>query len=245
MHDAVDAGNRALDIRHAGEIGRDEGLLRPEIGRQLKVAQQQALDAASSRCRVPMPPAAPVIKTICMMCSLLMKRVSGAAEPGGEPLVALAAVEQVPAHRRARGTAGRGSPARCRGAPAGRFRCRRAWVSRAAADGLPRDDEASEMLQEALELRIAGGVGDAAMERKILGDRVLAAPERDADGIQAVDDLADLRRRGAVGRQPAASISIPVRSSITSSTARSGDNWSKSIRSGRRAFSGEGADALA
>src|SRR6476660_2439606 len=37
---------------------------------------------------------------------------------------------------------------------------------------------------------------------------------------------------------PAASISMPVRSSITSSTARNGDSGSTSMRSGRRAFSG-------
>src|SRR4029450_6757825 len=41
--------------------------------------------------------------------------------------------------------------------------------------------------------------------------------------------------------RPAASISIPVRNSMTSSTARSGDNWSKSMRKGRRAFSGTNA----
>src|SRR5919204_3160082 len=38
--------------------------------------------------------------------------------------------------------------------------------------------------------------------------------------------------------KPAASISMPVRNSITSRTARSGDNGSTSMRSGRRAFSG-------
>ena len=48
-------------------------------------------------------------------------------------------------------------------------------IARAAADGLARNDEAAEILEEAPELRIAGGIGDAAMKREILVDRVLAA----------------------------------------------------------------------
>ena len=71
-----------------------------------------------------------------------------------------------------------------------------------AADGLARDDEAAEVFQETPELRVAGRVGDAAMEGKILIDAVRAAPDRRADGVEAVDDLADLRGRGAFGRQP-------------------------------------------
>jgi len=70
-----------------------------------------------------------------------------------------------------------------------------------AANRLSRDDEASEMFQKAPELRVSGGVGDAAMEREILRDRVLAALERGADGIEALDDSADLRRRAAIGGQ--------------------------------------------
>ena len=46
MDDAVDAGDSALDLGHAGEIGRDKGLVRTEIGRPLDVAQAQlAIDA--------------------------------------------------------------------------------------------------------------------------------------------------------------------------------------------------------
>ena len=67
-----------------------------------------------------------------------------------------------------------------------------------ATNRLSRDDEASEMFQKAPELRVSGGVGDAAMEREILRDRVLAALERGADGIEALDDSADLRRRAAI-----------------------------------------------
>src|SRR5262249_56108827 len=70
-----------------------------------------------------------------------------------------------------------------------------------AANRLTRDDDASEMFQKAPELRVSGRVRDAAVERKILRDRVLAALERGADGIEALDDPADLRRRAAIGGQ--------------------------------------------
>src|SRR6516165_12513340 len=70
-----------------------------------------------------------------------------------------------------------------------------------AANRLSRDDDASEMFQKASELRVSSGVRDAAMERKILRDRVVAALKRRADGIEALDDLADLRRRTAIGGQ--------------------------------------------
>ena len=76
------------------------------------------------------------------------------------------------------------------------------------------------------------------MERKILINAVRSAPDRRADGVEAVDDLADLRGVARSAASPAASISIPVRNSITSSTARSGDSRSNAIRSGGRAFSG-------
>jgi hypothetical protein len=107
-----------------------------------------------------------------------------------------------------------------------------------AANRLSRDDEASEMFQKAPELRVSGGVRDAAMERKILRDRVFAALEGGADGSKhsTILRICDAEPRSAAN--PAASISMPVRNSITSSTARSGDNGSTSMRSGRRAFSG-------
>ena len=54
---------------HAGEIGRDEALVRSEIGRRLEVAQPELGIGAleQRRSRVPMPPAAPVTRTVCMM----------------------------------------------------------------------------------------------------------------------------------------------------------------------------------
>src|SRR5438094_954526 len=70
-----------------------------------------------------------------------------------------------------------------------------------AANGLPRDDEAPEVFQKAPELRIAGGIGDAAMERKILDDGILAALDGGADSFEAVHDFAKLRDRGARRRQ--------------------------------------------
>ena len=42
----------------------------------------------------------------------------------------------------------------------------------------------------------------AAWECKLLRDRACAALERGADGIEALDDPADLRRRAAIGGQP-------------------------------------------
>ncbi len=60
------------------------------------------------------------------------------------------------------------------------------------------------MFQKPAELRVSGRAGDAAMERKILRDRVLAALESGIDSIETVDDFANLwcggtRRREAGG----------------------------------------------
>jgi hypothetical protein len=97
------------------------------------------------------------------------------------------------------------------------------------------------MFQKAPELRISGRVGDAAVERKILGDRVLAALSAASIASRHWTILRIWGVEACAAARPAASISIPVRNSITSSTARSGDNWSKSMRNGRRAFSGTNA----
>src|SRR5262245_54165618 len=51
------------------------------------------------RSRVPMPPAAPVIRTVCMACSFPDVKSSAAGGLGGQALVALAAVDEMPAHR--------------------------------------------------------------------------------------------------------------------------------------------------
>src|SRR5262245_46781098 len=64
--------------------------------------------------------------------------------------------------------------------------------SRPAADRLARDDETSEMFQKAPELRVSCRVGDAAVERKILGDRVLAVLEGGVNSIQALGDFPNL-----------------------------------------------------
>src|SRR5262245_34714213 len=156
------------------------------------------------RSRVPMPPAAPVIKTVCMACSFSDVKSSAAGGLGGQPLVALAAVDEMTAHRRARL---RHRPAADRLDDVTVLALERLAVGAlghagAAADRLARDDEASEMLEKSPELRVPRRVGDAAMEREILVDRVLAAPERAVDGLEAVDDPADLRRRGALGGEP-------------------------------------------
>src|SRR5262249_27123384 len=64
--------------------------------------------------------------------------------------------------------------------------------------------------------------------------RLSAAPT--ASKHSTILRICDAEPRSAA--KPAASISMPVRNSITSRTARSGDNGSTSMRSGRRAFSG-------
>src|SRR5262245_19129300 len=51
------------------------------------------------RSRVPMPPAAPVIRTFCMACSFPDVKSSAAGGLGGQALIALAAVDEMPAHR--------------------------------------------------------------------------------------------------------------------------------------------------
>src|SRR5262249_47768615 len=132
-----------------------------------------------------------------MMCPSRLESETfylAAAELGGEALVALAAVEEMPAHRRARLQNGSvAGPLHDGGVLArDRFLIGALGVPGPAANCLPRDNDASEMLQKAPELRVSGGVGDAAVERKILRDRVIAALERGADGIEALDDPADL-----------------------------------------------------
>src|SRR5262245_3415293 len=156
------------------------------------------------RSRVPMPPAAPVIRTVCMACSFPEVKSSAAGGLGGQPLVALAAVDEMTAHRRPRL---RHRPAADRLHDVAVLALKRLAVGAlgnagAATDRLAGDDEASEMFQKAAELRVAGSVGDAAMEREIFSDRILPTPERRANGLEAFDDPAQLRRRGALGGEP-------------------------------------------
>src|SRR6478609_7142354 len=153
---------------------------------------------------MPMPPAAPVIRTVCMISPLRMWSASAGGELAGEPLIALAAVEQMPAHRRAR-LRDRAGTDRLHDVAMfllEGFAVDALGHARTAADRLPRDDEAAKMFEKPPELRVAGRVGDAAMEREILIDAIGAPPDRGADGIEAVDDLADLRRRGPFRGEP-------------------------------------------
>ena len=100
-----------------------------------------------------------------------------------------------------------------------------------------RNDEAAEIFQEALELRVAGGIGDFAMKREVLVDGVFAAADGIVDGGEAVGDFSDLRGEARSAASPAASTSTPVRNSMTLSTSRSVDRSSKSTRNGRRTWS--------
>ena len=56
-------------------------------------------------------------------------------------------------------------------------------------DGAARNDETAEIFEETPELRIAGGVGDRAMEGEVLLDRDIAARDRLFDGGVAFGDL--------------------------------------------------------
>ena len=108
---------------------------------------------------------------------------------------------------------------------------------RAAPDRLPRNDEAAEIFQKSAELRIAGGVGDRAMESEILIDGHFAALDRRVDRVEAIGTFLSAAGVARSAASPAASISMPVRNSMTLSTSRSEELSSKSIRNGRRTFS--------
>ena len=73
MDDAVDTLDGRLDLVDAGEVGGDEGLVGPEIGRLLDVAQPQlGIDALQQRRRrPPMSPVAPVNRTRFMVLSVV------------------------------------------------------------------------------------------------------------------------------------------------------------------------------
>src|SRR5690349_18208229 len=151
-----------------------------------------------------MAPAAPVTRTVSIMLQLpILRGVSRIAELRRESLIALAAIEQMPSHGGTR--LGNCAAANCihDGAmlvleyPA----VDAPGQPRAARYGLPRDDEPPEMFQEAAELRIAGGIRDAAMKREILIDRVLAALERAIDHAQTIEEMANLGWRSAIRGQ--------------------------------------------
>src|SRR5215470_10726581 len=156
----------------------------------------------SLRSRVPMSPAAPVTRTVCIMLQLpILCAVTRVAERRRECLIALAAVEEMPPHG---GTSLRDCAAANGVYDRAMFLLEylavdAPWEAGAARYGLTRNDEAPEMFQEAPELRIVGSIRDAAMKRKILIDRVLAPFERAIDRVKAIDDRADLGRRGALG----------------------------------------------
>ena len=70
-----------------------------------------------------------------------------------------------------------------------------------APDRAAGNDEAAEIFKETAELRVAGAVGDGAVEGEVLVDGVVAALDRRLDRLIALDDLLDLRRRCALGAQ--------------------------------------------
>src|SRR5215470_19317334 len=185
MDNALDTGDGALHVGDRGEVGLDEGLVRREIVRRLDVAQAEVwIDALEQLAQPRADRACCARDEDCLHLQLpILRGVIGIAELRGESLIALAAVEQMPAHG---GTRLHDSTFADRTHDRAMFLLEYLAVDapgqpRAAGDGLTRDDEASEMLQEAPELWIAGGIRDAAMKRKILIDRVIAALERAVD----------------------------------------------------------------
>ena len=64
---------------------------------------------------------------------------------------------------------------------------------------LARNDMAAEEGEEARELRVAGRLGDGAMEGEVLGDGALAALQRPIDGAPRGADGGDLAAAGALG----------------------------------------------
>src|SRR3954454_16631443 len=70
---------------------------------------------------------------------------------------------------------------------------------RGAPDRATRDDETPEIFQKTPELRIAGGVGDGAVECEILIDGIFAAVDGCADRRKAIGDLLDMGRGAAFG----------------------------------------------
>src|SRR5262249_36500772 len=69
-------------------------------------------------------------------------------------------------------------------------------------DGLARDDEATEIIEKAHELRIAGGLSDAAMKGEVLIACCRASIDRRLDGLVGALECPQLRRRGAFAREP-------------------------------------------
>src|SRR4029077_13937158 len=102
-------------------------------------------------------------------------RSGGLLALGGELAVALERAREVPAHRLAR-RAGIAAADRLEDAAVLLLDQREVGLLPAhalgqPAHGAPRDEVAADELQEARKLRVAGGVGDGAMESEVFVDR--------------------------------------------------------------------------
>src|SRR5262249_47216735 len=184
--------------------GFDEGLVRRQVGGPLDVAQPDvgvdAFEQLAQSCADSARCAGDQNRLHAVPIAVGERKFQlAAAELDREPLIALATADEMTAHRRARLQNSAVADRLHDGAVLAleRFAVGALADPGPAANRLPRDDDASEMFQKAPELRVSGRIRDAAMERKILRDRVLAALERGADGIEALDDPAHLRRRAA------------------------------------------------
>src|ERR1700731_1687961 len=120
------------------------------------------------------------------------------ADLGYEFLIALAAVDEVTPHRGAR----RGCGAGADGVEDFHVLVLDALEVSALilerreslANALARNDETAEIVEKTLELRIAGGLGDAAKERKVLIDSRLAPPPGILDAPETLGDPFDVPR---------------------------------------------------
>src|SRR5262249_61226575 len=69
-------------------------------------------------------------------------------------------------------------------------------------DGLPRDDEAAEVIEKARELRIAGGVRNPAVKGEILIDCRIAAADGGTHRFIGAFDTTQIGGRRPFGREP-------------------------------------------
>ena len=68
-------------------------------------------------------------------------------------------------------------------------------------DGLTRNDEAAEVIEEARELRIAGCLRDPAVKGEVLIDSGITASDRGSDGLIGVLDATQIGGRRPLGRK--------------------------------------------
>ena len=105
MHDALHPGHRAFDLRKIGEVGLHECLVAGEVGRPANVAPPQLrVEAPEQHAQARAYSTGRTGHQDCSHCPSLQfrEKASLLADLGGQLLIALSAVEQVPSHGSAR-----------------------------------------------------------------------------------------------------------------------------------------------